>query len=87
MVDFREVDKAFTVADTVGLIEKRGNHRWYLTEEMVPFALFSKHHNVMVTDCLKQEMAAQYFATPLPENFRLGKPVFRKVDRDTTLKT
>lgn len=80
MIDFREVDKA--LANTV--IDKLSNHRWYLTEEVVPFALFSKHR--MMTDCLKQEMAIQLVATPVPENFRLGKPVFRKVARDTTLK-
>lgn len=79
MIDFREVDKA--VADTV--IDKLGNHRWYLTEEVVPFALFSKHP--MMTDCLKQEMATRLLATPLPEAFRLGRPVFKEITRDTTL--
>ena len=39
----------------------------------------------MMTDCLKQEMAIKLSTTPLPQNFRLGNPTFRKVNRDTTL--
>ena len=78
-MDFREVDKA--VADTI--IAKLDNHKWYLTEEVVPFAHFS--HHSMMTHGLKQEMAIKLSTTSLPQNFRLGNPMFRKVNRDTTL--
>lgn len=79
MFDFRDVDK--DIADVV--IKKLRNHQWYLSEEVIPFALFSKHP--LMTNALKKEMADQLLLTPIPENFRLGKPVFKKIGLDTTL--
>ena len=38
MMDYKEIDKE--VADVI--LSKITNHRWYLTEEVVPFAFFSK---------------------------------------------
>jgi hypothetical protein len=35
----------------------------------------------------KQDMATRLLATPMPENFRLGKPLFHQVSRETTLIT
>jgi len=61
MIDFRAVDQE--VADAV--LGKLNNHRWYLKQEVVPFALFSR--NCKMTDSLKQEMASQLLATPMPE--------------------
>ena len=77
MMDFKEIDKE--VADVI--LSKMNNHRWYLTEEVVPFAFFSKH----VSSSVKLEMAAKLLEIPVPESFRLGKPVFRKITRQTGL--
>jgi hypothetical protein len=77
MMDYCEVDKP--VADAV--IDKLNNHRWYLTEELVPFALFSK----TTSDSIKEQMARKLRATPVPEFFRLGKPLYKKITRETTL--
>ena len=79
MVDYRSIDKQ--VAEAVLL--KLENHRWYLTEETVPFVLFSKHP--AVTDSTKHDIAAKLLVTPIPEHFHLGKPVFRQVRKDSTL--
>lgn len=78
MMDFRRIDQA--VADVV--IDKLCNHGWYLSEEVVPFAMFSRK----LTDSLKEEMATKLLATAVPQNFRLGKPLFHKISRNTTLK-
>ncbi|KAG0716839.1 hypothetical protein GWK47_008685 [Chionoecetes opilio] len=80
-MDYRKVDKA--VADTV--IDKLGHHGWCLSEEVVPFAMFSKNAK-MINSKYDQQLAARLLETPEPDNFRLGKPLFRKVARDTTLK-
>ena len=39
MMDYKEIDKE--VANVI--LSKITNHRWYLTEEVVPSAFFSKH--------------------------------------------
>ena len=79
MIDFRSVDE--DIADVV--INKLCNHLWYLSEEVAPFASFSKHP--LITHALKKEMADQLLLTPVPENFRLGKPIFKKIGCETTL--
>ena len=79
MIDFRSVDE--DNADVV--INKLHNHLWYLSEEVVPFALFSKHP--LMTHALNKEMADQLLLTPIPENFCLDKPVFKKIGCETTL--
>lgn len=79
MMDFRTVDSE--IADIV--LKKLTNHRWYLTEEILPFALFSNHP--AATSEVKQAIATKVLATPVPENFRLGRPVFRDITRESTL--
>lgn len=45
------------VAEAV--LQKMENHKWYLTQEAVPFALFSSR----LSDKQKQDIAAQLHAT------------------------
>lgn len=73
MIAYRDIDPE--VADIV--IDKMENHCWYLTEEVVPFALFSKLS--VMTYKLKQDIASKLLSTPVPDRLRLGKPVFRKI--------
>ena len=77
MLEYRSIDRE--VADIA--LDKLSNHRWYLTEELVPFALFSN----IVPDNMKQNIASKLMSVPEPEHFRLGKPVFRQVNRQTSL--
>jgi hypothetical protein len=81
LIYFREIDQE--VADVA--LEKLTNHRWYLSQEVVPFSLFSKHTSM--TDSVKEEIAAALQATAMPDNFRLGKPLFQNIARDITLKS
>ena len=77
MMDYKQIDKE--VADVI--LSKITNHQWYLTEEVVPFAFFSKH----VSSTVKKDMAAKLLEIPVPKNFRLGKPVFHQINRQTGL--
>ncbi len=52
-----------------------------MTQEAVPFALFSSR----LSDKKKQDIAAQLHATHKPDSFRRGKPVSQKVTAKTTL--
>ena len=70
LIDIREVDQE--VADVA--LDKLTNNRWYLTQEVVPFSLFSKH--ACMTDSSKEEIAAACQATTKPDKFRLGKSQF-----------
>lgn len=79
MIAYLDVDH--DVAEVV--LRKLEKHSWYLTEEIVPFALFSKLP--VMTSRLKQDIALKLLATPVPDHLRLGKPLFRKVYRDTSL--
>lgn len=79
MIAYRDIDRE--VADIV--IDKMENHCWYLTEEVVPFALFSKLS--VMTYKLKQDIASKLLSTPVPDRLRLGKPVFRKISCHTSL--
>ena len=80
-IDIREVVQE--VADVA--LDKLTNSRWYLTQEVVPFFLFSKHASM--TDSSKEEIAAACQATTKPDKFRLGKSEFMPIARDTTLKS
>jgi hypothetical protein len=73
MTLYRNIDRE--VADVV--LRKIDNHRWYLTQEVVPFVLFSTLPEV--TSAVKEQIAARIMITECPESFRLGKPVFPKV--------
>jgi hypothetical protein len=79
MIAYLSVDRE--VAEVV--LRKLENHFWYLTEEIVPFALFSKLP--VMTSRLKQNIASKLLATPIPERLRMGKPLFPKVCCDTSL--
>ena len=79
MISYRDID--YELANVV--IDKMENHFWYLTEEVVPFALFSKLPEM--TSDFKQEIASKLLNTPVPERLRMGKPVFRKISSDTSL--
>ena len=79
MMDFRTIDRE--IADI--FLKKMANHRWYLTEEILPFVLFSSHP--AVTSEVKQAIARKILAKPIPDNFRLGKPVFREITRESCL--
>jgi hypothetical protein len=70
MTEYRSIDEE--VANTV--LAKINNHRWYLTQEIVPFTLFSS--SSMATTEIKKELAAKILATPVPESFRFGRPIF-----------
>lgn len=48
------------------------NHLWYLTEELVVFALFDKN----LSDEERSNMAKRLLEIPRPDNFKLGKPIF-----------
>ncbi|KAK8384675.1 hypothetical protein O3P69_014328 [Scylla paramamosain] len=67
------------VAEAV--VQKMENHKWYLTLESVPFALFISR----LSDKQKQDIAAQLHATEKPDSFRRGKPVFQNVQAITTI--
>ena len=57
LIDIREVVQE--VADAV--LDKLTNSRWYLTQEVVPFSLFSKHASM--TDSSKEKIAVACQAT------------------------
>ena len=73
LIDYREVD--LEVADVA--LNKLTNHRWYLTQEIVPFSLFSKHASM--TDSVKEEVAAALHASEKPNKLRVGKPLFQVI--------
>ena len=79
MINYLNVDRE--VAEVV--LRKLENHLWYLTEEIVPFALFSKPP--AMTSKLKQDIASKLLATPIPERLRLGKPLYPNVRSYTSL--
>ena len=51
---------------------KLSNHKWYLTQELVPLALFSKH----TTDEEKISIVSKIKSHPKPSAFNLGRPKF-----------
>jgi len=77
ILNFSDVDK-----NAPGVVNLLWNHWWYLSEEVVPFALFSKYS--AFRDSMKQDTATELLLKP--ENLRLGKPLFRQLNRYITLK-
>ena len=69
MIRYNQID--FEVADAA--FRKLISHRWYLTEEMVIFALLSE--NAKITNDIKRNMATSLLSLPQPEEFRRGKPL------------
>ena len=70
MMDYRAVDNE--IAETA--LQKVLKNCWYLTAELVVFAMFSSNQNISVK--AKEEMAKTPLQTYKPEVFRTGKPVF-----------
>ena len=64
-------------------LNKMKHHTWYLTQEIVPFALFSRHPQM--TNSLKEQLALRLIRTEKPDSFRRGKPVFPLIENSTTL--
>ncbi|XP_034038525.1 THAP domain-containing protein 5-like [Thalassophryne amazonica] len=77
MLKFKKTDPDIAQA----LLDKLENHRWYLTHEVVPFALFSTR----LSNEEKQDIAAQLYATDKPHSMRRVKPVYQKITAKTTL--
>ena len=65
------------------LLCKKSKNRWYLTSELVVFAMFSSNQNISVET--NEEMAETLLQTTQSEVFRTGKPVFVHIDRSTKL--
>ncbi|KAG0727483.1 hypothetical protein GWK47_003996 [Chionoecetes opilio] len=77
MMKFKRTDPEIAQA----LLQKLENHKWYLTQEVVPFALFGSR----LSDKEKQDIAAKLHATEKPDSFRRGKPMIPQVTAKTTL--
>ena len=77
MMDYRAVDNEIAEA----ALQKVLKNRWYLTAELVVFAIFSSNQNISVET--KEEIAKTLLQTSKPEVFRTGKPVFVHIDRST----
>ena len=67
------------IAETA--LQKVLKNRWYLTAELVVFAMFSSNQNISVQT--KEEMAKTPLQTSKPEVFRTGKSVFVHTDQST----
>ena len=76
-LQYREVDQE--VADSA--LETLGRHKWYLTEHVVPFALFSDN----VSEEEKAQMSEKLLSLPRDEVPSLGHPDFPVVTEDTEL--
>ena len=77
MIKYRELDSDIANA----ILCKMANHKWYLTQEIVPFSLFSSR----VPNKLKHDIALKILSVERPEGFRRGKPVFPEINNNTTL--
>lgn len=78
VIKYKQIDPE--VATVV--LNKLERHQWYLTQEIVPFTLFSS--NEMVTSSLKQQLATKLYTTEKPQSFRMGKPLFPKIITERT---
>ena len=76
-LQYREVDQE--VADTA--LETLERHKWYLTEHIIPFALFSDN----VTSEEKAKMAEKLLLLPKDDIPFLGHPEFPVVTEETQL--
>ena len=79
MMDYRAMDNEIAEA----ALQKILKNRWYLTSELVVFAMFSSNQNISVET--NEEMAKTLSQTTQSEVFRTGKPVFVHIDRSTKL--
>ena len=79
MMDYRAMDNEIAEA----ALQKILKNRWYLTSELVVFAMFSSNQNISVET--NEEMAKTLLQTTQSEVFRTGKPVFVHIDRSTKL--
>ena len=75
IMDYKEIDK-----EVAGYSFKLTNHQLYLTEEIVPFAFFSKH----LSSCEKR-YGSQTLGNSSTQKFCLGKPVFCQIPHQTGL--
>ena len=64
-------------------LKKMNNHRWYLTQELVTFTLFSSHDSM--TKSAKEKLAVKLSETEKPDSYRKGKPVFPVINAATVL--
>lgn len=65
------------------VLKKINNHRWYLTQELVTFTLFSSHDSM--TKSAKEKLAVKLSETEKPDSYRKGKPVFPDINAATYL--
>lgn len=65
------------------VLNKLTNHRWYLTQELVTFTLFSS--NDIMTKSAKEELAVKLSETENPDSYRRGKPIFPVINEATLL--
>ena len=79
MIQFRQYDSQLSTA----VLNKMQNHTWYLTQEIVPFALFSTHS--YMTNARKEQLALKIIGTEKPDSFRRGKPLFPLIESSTSL--
>ena len=79
MMSYLAVDNEIAEAALQNVLK----HHWYLTAELVVFAMFSSNQNILLET--KEEMAKTLLQTTQPEVFRIGKPVFVHIDRSTKL--
>ncbi|KAG0727188.1 hypothetical protein GWK47_004054 [Chionoecetes opilio] len=71
MMKFKRTDPEIAQA----VLQKLENHKWYLTQEVVPFALFGSR----LSDKEKQALLSKLHATEKPDSFRRGKPMLPQV--------
>ena len=71
---FDQDDIEFSMIDAVR--SSVMNHLWYVTEELVVFALFDEN----LSDDERSRMAAALLASPRPQIFTVGKPLFPSAD-------
>ena len=74
---FKKID----LEEADAILSKMMNHKWYITQEAVVFALFS----TLIDSNQKQNLAAKIVSTDKPQSFRQGKPVFPDVTSTITL--
>ncbi|KAG0723910.1 hypothetical protein GWK47_041758 [Chionoecetes opilio] len=77
MMKFKRTDPEIAQA----VLQKLENHKWYLTQEVVPFALFGSR----LSDKEKQDIAAKRHATEKPDSFQTRETYVPSVTAKTTL--
>ena len=78
MIDYKT--KVNSIATAV--LQKMENHKWFLTEEMIPCALFAQHN--IISPTTKQISAGKISSQEPPQIFRRGKPPFKNILKRTT---